>query len=125
MAGRLHVSLFDDPVIRSAQRALAATTSIHEAIAVAEPEAATLLQRLAVEEVDTESDPDDVLARLVDEAAQRALADLEAAAHQASDPAAYNPIVGWLKVAVEELRDLSTREAATERLLRWLEERDG
>ncbi|MGI9080327.1 MAG: DNA primase [Acidimicrobiales bacterium] len=125
LAGRLHVSLFDDPVIRAAQRALSATTSIHEAIAVAEPEAATLLQRLAVEEVDTESDPDDVLARLVDEAAQRALADLEAAAHQASDPAAYNPIVGWLKVAVEELRDLSTREAATERLLRWLEERDG
>jgi hypothetical protein len=33
--------------------------------------------------------------------------------------------VGWLKLAVEELRDLSTREAATERLLRWLEERDG
>ncbi|HEX3393863.1 MAG TPA: DNA primase [Acidimicrobiales bacterium] len=125
MAGRLHVSLFDDPVIRAAQRALSATTSIHEAIAVAEPEAATLLQRLAVEEVDTGSDPDDVLARLVDEAAQRALADLEAAAHQASDPAAYNPIVGWLKLAVEELRDLSTREAATERLLRWLEERDG
>jgi len=125
MAGRLHEALFDDPVIRDAQRALARAGSLHDAIAAAEPESAALLQRLAVEEGDADSDPDDVLARLVDEAAQRALADLEAAAHQAADGATYGPIIGWLKPAIEELREPSTRAEATDRLLRWLEERDG
>jgi len=125
MARRLHGGLFDDPVIRDAQRALSEAGSLHEAIAAAEPESAGLLQRLAVEEGDADSDPEDVLARLVDEAAQRALADLEAAAHQAADGATYGPIIGWLKPAIEELRDPSTRAEATDRLLRWLEERDG
>ncbi len=123
MAGRLHVALFDDPVIRAAQRALAEAGTLHDAIAVAEPDAAALLQRLAVEE-SGDVDPDEVLARLVDEAAQRALADLEAAARQASDPAAYGPLIGWLKPAIEELRDPSTRAAATDRLLRCLADRD-
>jgi len=122
MARRLHGGLFDDPVIRDAQRALSEAGSLHEAIAAAEPESAGLLQRLAVEEGDADSDPEDVLARLVDEAAQRALADLEAAAHQAADGATYGPII---KPAIEELRDPSTRAEATDRLLRWLEERDG
>ncbi len=124
LAGRLHAGLFADPTIRSAQRALAAAGSLHEAIGVADPEAASLLNRLAVEEGDAESDPDDVLGRLVDEAAQRALADLEAVARQAPDPAAYGPLIAWLKPAIEELREPSTREAATDRLLRWLAERD-
>ncbi len=124
MAGRLHVALFDDPVIRAAQRALSEAPSLHDAIAVADPEAATLLQLLAVEDSDADSDPDDVLARLGDEASQRALADLEAAAHQAADGAAYGPLIGWLKPAIEELREPSTRAAATDRLLRWLAERD-
>jgi len=124
LAGRLHAVLFTDPTIRSAQEALAAAGSLHEAIEVADPEAAALLNRLAVEEGDAESDPDDVLGRLVDEAAQRALTDIEAAARQATDSLAYNPIFGWVKLASEELREPSTRVAATDRLLRWLAERD-
>ncbi len=121
LAGRLHVSLFADPVIRAAQRSLASAGSLHGAIDEAEPEAAVLLQRLAVEEGN--ADPDDVLARLVDEAGQRALADLEASARHAADPTAYGPLIGWLKPAIEELRDPSTRGEATDRLLRWLVER--
>ena len=122
LAGRLPLALFADPVIRSAHRALSTSGSLHEAIAAAEPEAAALLQRVAVEEGDGDSDPDDVLGRLVDEAAQRALADLEAAAHQASDSLAYQPLLGWLKAAIEEIREPSTRAEATDRLLRWLVE---
>jgi len=121
---RLHECLFADPDILNAWRAWSSSAGLHEAIARADPAAAALLQRMAVEE-EGDVDPDGVLARLVAEAAQRALADLEAAARQASDPAAYNPIVGWLKLAIEELREPSTEAPATDRLLRWLTERDG
>lgn len=119
---RLHESLFVDPSALAAYRALSGTTSLHEAIDAAEPAAAALLQRLAVEEAD--ADPDDVLARLVDEAGQRALADLEAAARQAADPTAYGPLIAWIKPALEELRDPDTRVEATDRVLQWLVERE-
>ena len=59
---RLHEVLFCDEVHLSAFRALRASPTLHDAIEVADPEAAELLQRLAVEE--TEADPDDVVARL-------------------------------------------------------------
>ncbi len=120
---RLHECLFADPEILNAWRAWSSGAGLHEAIDRADPAAAELLQRMAVEEA-ADVDPEGVLARLVAEAAQRALADLEAAARQASDPAAYNPIVGWLKLSIEELREPSTGAAATDRLLRWLAERD-
>ncbi|MDQ6798026.1 MAG: DNA primase [Actinomycetota bacterium] len=120
---RLHECLFADPEILNAWRAWSSSAGLHEAIDRADPAAAELLQRMAVEEA-ADVDPEGVLARLVAEAAQRALADLEAAARQASDPAAYNPIVGWLKLSIEELREPSTGAAATDRLLRWLSERD-
>ncbi len=120
VAGRLHETLFEDEVVLSAWRALASTTSVHEAIAAADPSAAALLQRLAVEETDTE--PDDVLARLADEAGQRALTHLEAAARNDDDPGRYGPLTTWLKLVIEELREPATRVDATDRLVRWLAE---
>jgi DNA primase len=122
LSDRLHEALFVDPVMLAAYRALAGATSLHAAIDAADPAAAALLQRLAVEEAD--ADADDVLARLLDEAGQRALADLEASARQADDPTAYGPLIGWLKPAIEELRDPETRADATDRLLRWLTDRE-
>ncbi|MFN2608599.1 MAG: DNA primase [Acidimicrobiales bacterium] len=118
LAGRLHEALFTDPVVRAAYRAWSSTPTLHDAIAAADPSAAALLQRLAVEDAD--ADPDDVLGRLVDEAGQRALGDLEAAARQADDPTAYGPLIAWLKPAIEEVREPTTRAEATDRLLRWL-----
>jgi len=120
---RLHGCLFADPEVLNAWRAWSSSAGLHEAIDRADPAAAELLQRMAVEEA-ADVDPEGVLARLVAEAAQRALTDLEAAARQASDPAAYNPIVGWLKLSLEESREPFTEAAATDRLLRWLAERD-
>jgi DNA primase len=120
VAGRLHEVLFEDEVVVSAWRALASTSSVHAAIAAADPSAAALLQRLAVEETDTEAD--DVLARLADEAGQRALARLEAAARNDDDPGSYGPLTTWLKLVIEELREPATRVDATDRLVRWLAE---
>ena len=120
VASRLHEALFADEVAVAAWRALASTGSLHEAIATADPSAAALLQRLAVEETDT--DPDDVLARLADEAGQRAVADLEAAARNDDDPGRYGPLTAWLKLVIEELREPATRAEATDRLVRWLAE---
>ncbi|HEX2272537.1 MAG TPA: DNA primase [Acidimicrobiales bacterium] len=120
VAGRLHEALFEDEVVLSAWRALASTGSVHEAIAAADPSAAALLQRLAVEE--TESDPEDVLVRLAYEAGRRAVAQLEAAARRDDDPSRYGPLSTWLNVVLDELRESATRSEAADRLIRWLAE---
>ena len=120
LADRLHESLFTDPIALGAYRTWSSAGSLHEAIETADPGAATLLQRLAVE--DTETDPDDVLSRVVCEAAQRALLQLEATARHAEDPTAWAPLIAWLKSALEELLEPSARVDATDRLLRWLVE---
>ncbi len=121
VASRLHEVLFTDPTILAGYRALCRSTTLHEAIAGAEPGAAALLQRLAVE--DDEADPDDVMARLAEEAARRAIADLDASARQSADPMGFSDDVGWLKLAVEELHDQATAIEATGRLVRWLVDR--
>jgi hypothetical protein len=125
VASRLHDVLFTDPTILAGYRALCRSTTLHEAIegamAGAEPDAAALLHRLAVE--DDEADPDDVMARLAEEAARRAIADLDATARQSADPMGYADDVGWLKLAVEELRDQATAVDATGRLVLWLVDR--
>lgn len=118
--GRLHVVLFDDEVALGAYRALAGTDNLHDAIDQADPAAATLLQRLAVEDPGT--DADDVMARLAEEAGRRALADLEIAARRADDPMSYAPVTGWLKLTLEGLREPATAVEATDTLVRWLVE---
>jgi hypothetical protein len=66
VADTLHEALFVDPVLRAAFRALCASTTLAQAIDTAEPDAAAMLQRMAVE--DTDASADDVLGRLAEEA---------------------------------------------------------
>ena len=59
------------PLARACFEALSAATTLHDAIEAADPQAADLLQRLAVE--DTDAEADDVMIRLVERAGQRAV----------------------------------------------------
>ena len=117
----LHESLFTDDVELAAYRALASAETLHDAVDAAEPAAAELLQRLAVEEVDVE--PDDVLGLLVGEAAQRSLHDVEVEARASDDPLAAAETIGWLKLRLEELREADTRRTALGQLVPFLVER--
>ncbi|MCU1485857.1 MAG: dnaG [Actinomycetia bacterium] len=110
--------LFTDVVELGAYRALAAASTLHEAIEQADPESAELLQRLAVEEVDVE--PDDVLSLLIGEAAQRALREVDADQRVSADPLAASETVAWLKMRLEESREADTRGPALEQLVAFL-----
>jgi hypothetical protein len=121
MESRLHEVLFADELTAAAYRALMSTESLHDALEVADPAAADLLQRLAVEEPTQEVD--NVVGRLAREAGIRALVELDAAARDADDPAAFVPAMGWLKLTVEELRDPASAVDASDRLVRWLVDR--
>jgi DNA primase len=121
VAHLLDEALFVDEVELAAYRALASASTLHEAIELADPDAAELLQRLAVEEVDVE--PHDVLTLLVAEAAQRALHEIETSARTSDDPLAAADTVGWLKLRLEEAREAPSRQAALEQLVAFLVER--
>ena len=121
VASHLDEVLFGDELHRAAFRALASAATLHDAIEQADPAAADLLQRLAVE--DTDAEPADVVARLVDESATRALTQLEAEARRSEDPIGYAPVVGWIKLRVEELREPTTSLDAAGQLVAWLVER--
>ena len=111
----LHEVLFSDELHLSAFRALTSAPSLREAIDAADPAAASLLQRLAVE--DTDSDPHDILDLLVRRAGERALNELEADARTSEDRALeLSPTVGWLKLTLEQLPDPD----AAGRLVAWL-----
>jgi DNA primase len=117
VANRLEAALFADELHLAVFRTLAAAVTLHEAIANADPDAADLLQRLAVEEA--EEDPDDVMIRLVEECGKRVLRDLEREA-RGSGSTEGAPTVAWIKLALEELRIPETREDAEARLVPWL-----
>jgi hypothetical protein len=119
VADRLDDVLFDDELHLAAYRALAESHTLIEAIERADPGAATLLQRLAVEEAD--ADPDDVIALLVDRATRRALADLEAEVRaDETRVAEVAPVIEWLKRTSAELREPATNVDAATRLVAWL-----
>ena len=118
VADRLEGVLFADEVNLAAFDALCAAATLDEAIERARPEAAALLQRLAVEEAD--ADPDDVVRLLVANAAQRRLALLQAEARAAEDPTEYAATIAWLKVTTEQLWDDATSVGASEQLVAWL-----
>jgi hypothetical protein len=125
MAGRLEPPLFSHALARNALLALRAAGNVHEAIDAADPQAADLLQRVAVEE--TDADPDDVAIRLVERAVQKALRDLQAEMRQVppDQQAAYAPTIAWLKLGLERMRadDVTHRDTAIEaeeRLVVWL-----
>jgi DNA primase len=118
MAGRLHDVLFADELHLAAYRALASSATLHEAIEAADPGAATLLQRLAVEEPDAE--PVNVVALLARDAALRAVRELDEAAKSAENADPYAAVMGWLKMAIQELGDPPVNVEASAGLVRWL-----
>ncbi|MCP5028009.1 MAG: DNA primase [Actinomycetia bacterium] len=122
VADLLHGVLFDDPVHLAAFQALVGASTFHGAVASADPLAADLLQRLAVE--DASADPDDVSGRLLVEAASRVLLSLQNQARVSADPLAFTSSISWLKLRIEAARDPSVdpdacRNARAE-LLDWL-----
>jgi len=115
---RLDDVLFDDDLHRAAFGALVSASTLHDAIAGADPDVADLLQRLAVE--DTEEDADDVIIRLLERAGSRVLADLQLEARSSPAPEQYGTIIAWLKIALEELRNPQSSRASEARLIPWL-----
>jgi hypothetical protein len=125
VAPLLHEALFADPVVLAGYRALCAAATLAQAIDLAagggdlaEPEAASLLQRLAVEE--PEASTEDVTARLAEEAGRRVIARMGAAARRSGE---LTDDVAWLMLTMAELRDPVTGVDATGRLVRWLVDR--
>jgi DNA primase len=113
VADRLEEVLFIDEIHLAAFRSLAASLTLLEAIEAAGPEAGALLQRLAVEE--SESDPDDVLAMLARRGAQRAVARLESEVRSTGVIERWETI-RWLKLRIDEL----PAPDATKQLVAWL-----
>jgi DNA primase len=107
--------LFADERNAAAFRALAGARDLHEALATADPGAAEVLQRLAVEE--TDSEPLDAVARLVEEAARRELRAYEAEVRRANQAVRE---LGPVKLAIEDLREPECRRGAIEQLVAWL-----
>lgn len=121
VASLLDGRLFIGATTGAAFHALASAQTLHEAISASDPDVGELLTRVAVEE--STAEPIDVVARLVGEAVNRALQDLESEARRAEDPLEYASIVAWLKLRLEELREPETVGKAAEQLLAWLTER--
>ena len=120
IAVQLDERLFADDVNLEAYRAVSAAPTLHEAVAATDEAAADLLQRLAVE--DTEADPADVVARLVEEAAMREHTMMQIELGTADEDVVIERAgeMGWIKLRVEELHDPATSAAAVEQLLPWL-----
>ncbi len=118
VAHRLEEVLFADEVHLAAFKALCEAATLEDAITRARPEAAALLQRLAVE--DAEADPDDVVRLLVAAASQRAILRLQAQARASQAPTDYAPTIAWLKLTTEQLWDEMTSLGAAGQLVAWL-----
>lgn len=127
---KLDEVLFADPLAATAYRSLMATASVADAIEMAaadDPVAGDLLQRLAVEE--PESTMQSVLVRLVDDAANAAMAALQAEARVAADPFEVGESIRWLNLRIMDLREqegsLDPDMEAMHDLLAWLTDPDG
>jgi len=115
--------LFREGAARRALEALIREPSLHEAMETADPAAAELLARLVVEEATAE--PGDVVQRLIEATATRALAALDQDARQSDDPLSFAPLMGWLKLNLDALRGDEPSMEAVEQLLAWLEQEAG
>ena len=91
---------------------------MHDAIDGADPAVAELISSLAVEDADSE--PFDVVVRLVTEATRRALAGLRT--HLVAHPEDVDALrtQQWLTASLDQLRDVATRTVAAEQLVAWL-----
>ena len=119
-AGRLDIALFGSDLGRAAFRELASAMTLHAAIELSPPQVADLLGQLAV--VDSKEDADDVLRRLVDQAATRALAELRQQARSTApsggdtDLATMAARAATLQLALQELRSVELGPEYEERL---------
>ena len=123
VAGRLHATLFGDPVHREAFEALEHAGGVVEACDLVSEPAAQLLHRLAVDAGN--ASVEDVLARVARLTASRAMNSLRRLAASAGDPAMrqqYSSSVAWLKSQSERLDERNTRDDALASLLPWLVE---
>ncbi len=120
IAESLDECLFADEINREAYRVLRSHPGLIEAVAATDEATGDLLSRLAVEE--TEAEPADVVARLLEESAMRehaimqielGTADEQSVIERAAD-------LAWIKLRVEELHDPATSAAAADQLLPWL-----
>ena len=107
VAGRIDIELFSSDLSREAFEELASAMTLADAMESATPEVADLLAQLAVE--DTVEDPGDVVRRLVEQAATRALDELRRDARSATPSAGHNELAqrsGRLRLALEALRSV-------------------
>jgi DNA primase len=111
-------TLFRDELALAAYRAVVAAPSLRDAIERADPAAADLLQRLAVD--DTEAEPHDVVFRLIQEAGRRAMQALDEQARREPDHVSVLAESTWLGQRIDEMRDPDTTVEAAEQLLAWL-----
>jgi DNA primase len=127
VADRLEDALFSHPLALAAFQALCGADTLLEAIEEADPQAAQLLSRLAVEE--DNGDTEAVMVRLVERAGSRAVNELKAELRSAEDPGAYAATLAWLKLALESLRvaeadgEVGSVRNAEDRLVAWLVDR--
>ncbi|MGH9057233.1 MAG: DNA primase [Acidimicrobiales bacterium] len=130
VADRLELVLFAHPLARAAFEALSEAATLHEAIEAADPQAADLIQRLAVE--DSVAEAGDVMVRLVERAGQRCLGELRVDMRQAgaNDQAGYASTIAWLKLSLESMRSDASHdesgapEEAERGLVAWMLTRD-
>ncbi len=124
VAGRLHPVLFSSDLARATFAELAQAMTLHGAIESAPPEVADLLGQLAV--VDSVEDADDVLRRLVEQAAARALAELRREARSSTPTSSHVELArrtALVQLGLQALRsveqgpDYEARLAAAERQL--------
>lgn len=124
VADRIDIELFGSDLAREAFGELASAMTLPDAIEAASPVVADLLAQLAVE--DTVEDADDVLRRLVERAASRALDDLRRDAQSTSPSVGHDELAkrsAQLRLALEALRsvergpDYEKRLAVSERHL--------
>jgi DNA primase len=110
-------SLFRDELALAAYRALVGASSLQEAIETADPAAADLLHRMAVD--DTEAEPHDVVFRLINEAGRRAMQALDEQARR--EPESVDLVeTSWLYQRIDEMNDPDTTVEAADQLLAWL-----
>ena len=119
----LDAILFDDPVLLGAYEALLASDTRAAAMASAPPAVADLLARLLVDE--PSSEPFDAVRLLCMEVARREIAAVRLAAATATDGTQALTDLATLGRVLDGLRSSQTASESADRLLAWLEHRDG
>jgi hypothetical protein len=119
----LDAVLFDDPVLLGAYEALLASDTHAAAMASAPPPVADLLARLMVDE--PSSEPFDAVRLLCMEVARREIAAVRLAAATAADGTQALTDLATLGHVLDGLRSSQTASESADRLLAWLEHRDG